>query len=388
MKTRWLYIAATFVALIRPTPVIRAQDIQFSSSAEANREGAPNSLEFSPQGSLLFPDQDSDELPLVSLTSVQNSGALPASYSMPRLEVNASLLYLQPGSGSLEYGTLVSPLPAASPHWENQAISPNYSPAFNLGLRYFVPETCNDLRTSWTRLDSTAGASFVGGPGQFAGPPYLIGPGATAYNIGGGSVHFNYNAVNFEAGHLWRSGPAFQVRVFGGVQYASISQNLTGTFLNYADTMSESNTTYSNFSGAGPRFGVNAQFNRRNFQFLGDMAAVAVIGTQHSRMDFVTNSPGYPNNAQSFSSPNGTQIVPGFDSRLGASYSIPFRRGIFKIEGGYQAIVYVNAINSYSLTQVATPPVVGGVGVFFATASHLQNNFTAQGPYLSGSWAF
>jgi len=38
--------------------------------------------------------------------------------------------------------------------------------------------------------------------------------------------------------------------------------------------------------------------------------------------------------------------------------------------------------------QVATPPVVGAVGVFFATAQHLQNTFTAHGPYLQASWAF
>jgi len=201
--------------------------------------------------------------------------------------------------------------------------------------------------------------------GSVRGAPYLIGPGATAYNLGQGSVQFRYDAVNLEAGHLWRSGPAFQVRLFGGVQYASITQNLTGMFSDYADTISQSNTTYSNFAGAGPRFGVNAQFNRRYFQFVGDLAAVALVGTQQAHMSFLTNSAGFPNNAQSFSSPNGAQVVPGIDSRLGGAYSIPLRRGVFKIEGGYQAIVYISAINSYSLTQVATPPVVGGVGVFF-----------------------
>jgi len=35
-------------------------------------------------------------------------------------------------------------------------------------------------------------------------------------------------------------------------------------------------------------------------------------------------------------------------------------------------------------TSLMLPPV----GVFLATAQHLQSNFTTQGPYVTGSWAF
>jgi hypothetical protein len=28
------------------------------------------------------------------------------------------------------------------------------------------------------------------------------------------------------------------------------------------------------------------------------------------------------------------------------------------------------------------------VGVYLATAQHLQSHFTTQGPYVTGSWAF
>ena len=96
-----------------------------------------------------------------------------------------------------------------------------------------------------------------------------------------------------------------------------------------------------------------------------------------------------PPNTQSLTSPNATQVIPSIGSRFGASYAFPFTNyGLFKIEAGYQAVVYVNAVNSYLLTEVTTPPVVQSVGVFLATAQHLQNNFTAQGPYLSASWVF
>ena len=289
----------------------------------------------------------------------------------------------------MEYGTLVSPLPAPTPHWENQSIIPRYSPAFNVGLRVIVPDTSNDLRSSWTHLNSTNSGSFAGSPLQFAGPSYLIGPGATAFNLGSGSVTFRYDAINLEAGHLWRDGRPFQIRAHGGLQFGSITQNLTGSFRDFAGTTSQVNTTDSTFTGVGPRVGVDGQFNWRNFNLIGDMSAITLIGQQRSHMDFNTVSALFPGgNPQYFSSPNATQVVPGLNAKLGGSYFRAVGRSLFKIEAGYQAVVYMNAVNSYSLTQVATPPVVGGVGVFFATAQHLQNNFTAHGPYLSTSWSF
>jgi hypothetical protein len=289
----------------------------------------------------------------------------------------------------MEYGTLVSPLPPLSPHWENQAIDPNFGPAFNLGARYMVLETGNDLRTSWTHLNSTDAASFAGTVLQFAGPQYLIGPGGNAYNLGAGNVNFRYDTVNFEAGQMFRTGSPFQVRVHGGVQYASINQRITGAFSDFTGSFTQTNLTDSKFSGAGPRLGVNAQFNGRHFQFIGDMAVCALIGTQHLGLDINTVSPTFPGgNPQTFSSPDATQVMPGLDSRLGTAFSLPLGSGILKIEIGYQAAVYLNAINSYSLTQVTTTPAIQAIGVFMATQQQLQSNFFAHGPYVSTSWAF
>jgi hypothetical protein len=50
--------------------------------------------------------------------------------------------------------------------------------------------------------------------------------------------------------------------------------------------------------------------------------------------------------------------------------------------------VYFNAVSQYSLTQVPTAIILPPVGIFLATEQHLQSNFTDQGPYLMGSWAF
>ena len=82
-------------------------------------------------------------------------------------------------------------------------------------------------------------------------------------------------------------------------------------------------------------------------------------------------------------------MVPSFDAKFGTAYVFPpTNYGQFKIEAGYKATVYMNAINQYELSQVPVVPAPASVGVFLATAYHTQNTFTTQGPYLAANWAF
>jgi Legionella pneumophila major outer membrane protein precursor len=318
----------------------------------------------------------------------------PVGTSNPprRFEVSGSLLYLQAGADDLEYATLVSPLPLPTPHWNNQSLSPHFSPAFKLGLRY-IPVDSNDIELNWTHMRTSASASVFGAPGQMVGPPFEIGPTASVYQIGYGNVSFAYDSANLDAGHTFCGECAFQLRVFGGVEFARIGQDLTGTFQSLDGLTTAANTTTSLFTGAGPRVGLKGQYGAGNFQFFGEMAGAGLIGTGQSRINFSANSTAAPGlaqpNNQSLTSPDKMQVVPGFDARLGTAYTFPpSNAGQLKIEVGYQAAVYMGAINHYALSQVAVPPAPASVGVFLATAQHLQSNFTTQGPYLTAGWSF
>jgi hypothetical protein len=207
------------------------------------------------------------------------------------------------------------------------------------------------------------------------------------YSIGHGAVQSAYDAVDLNEGHTFCAECPFQLRAFGGVEFARIGQNLSGLFQSADATAASGYTTNSLFTGAGPRLGLKGQYTLGDFQFIGELAGVGLIGTSQSHVDFTTVSPAVGVNNQSLTSPNTTQVVPSVDARLAAAYSFPpTNYGLFKIELGYKAAVYFNAISQYSLTQVSTtlPPV----GVFLATEQHSQSNFTDQGPYLTGSWLF
>jgi hypothetical protein len=336
-----------------------------------------------------------------ALDANAQAGRNPQFYKSPPIaaasptrhfEVSGSLLYLQPGSGDLEYATLVTPLPLPTPNWSNQSLSPKYSPAFSLGLRY-MPTEAEDIALNWTHLNSSASASVFGTATQMVGPPFEIGPTASVYQIGHGNVTFAYDSVHLDAGHTFCADCAFQFRVFGGAEFARINQNLNGTFQSLDGLTTASNTTSSLFTGVGPRAGVKGQYTIGNVQLFGEMAGAGLIGVSQTHINFSANSTAAPGlaqpNNQSLTSPNETQVVPSLDAKFGTAYLFPpTDYGQFKIELGYKATVYMNAINQYELSQVAVPPSPASVGVFLATAYHNQSTFTTQGPYLAANWAF
>lgn len=140
---------------------------------------------------------------------------------------------------------------------------------------------------------------------------------------------------------------------------------------------------------------MKAQCHVGNFSFLGEVAGSAIIGRMQSRLDFASVSPDLaglgitPPNTQFLSSPDLTQVVPSIDTKLGIGYSFATsNKGIFRVDAGYMAAVYVNAVSSYSISDVVVPPATQGVGVFLRTAEHTYSNFAVHGPFASASWMF
>lgn len=316
-------------------------------------------------------------------------------HARPHFEISGSLLFLQPSSGDFEqYAEVANPFPVPSPHWSDQAINPKYSPTFSLGLRY-MPTPSDDLALDWTHLWTNDTASVAASASQFVGPPYSIGPPAGAAFTGGsatGSMQTQYDLVNLDAGHMFCVQCPFQFKVFGGVEFARVGQNLTGTFQDTATSTYHSYTSNSLFTGAGPRLGIRGQYDWSRLQFFAQAAGAGLIGVSQSGMNFATASPtllalGITTNYQSLTSPDATAVVPSFDTKVGVDYNVPLSdEQLIMLELGYQAAIYFNAVTEFALSNVATSPLAGGV--YLATEQQLHTNFTTQGPYLTASWLF
>ena len=328
----------------------------------------------------------------------------------PRFETSASFLLLQPSSGNLVYSTVINPYPLLTPHWSDQAVSPGFTPAFNVGVRYIFD--CCDIQLNWTHLNtfdnSTTLANnplgpFIGPPPlsgsastQLLGPSFLIGPPAP-YASATAVAHFAFDAVNLDAGMWLNLGNHVRMRTFAGLQVARISQSLSTNFLSTDRSISFTDTTHSLFTGVGPRLGIDLRYVTGNLGLLGQIAGSTIIGTRQSRIDFLTFSPqtiaaGFPTNPQFLTSPDMTQVVPCIDAKLGASYAFPVgKSGTLKCEAGYQAAVYFNAINQYSLTEVENTAIMnfeGTAAVFLRSAVEMQSNFLVHGPYAKISFQF
>ncbi|MEA2882130.1 MAG: hypothetical protein QOH32_1386, partial [Bradyrhizobium sp.] len=152
---------------------------------------------------------------------------------------------------------------------------------------------------------------------------------------------------------------------------------------------SSANMVTSLFTGAGPRLGVKGHYALGDFQLIGEVAGAALIGTARSRIDFTTTSPALGINSQSLTSPNATRIVPGIDTRLATAYTFaPSAYGLLRVELGYKAAVYFDAIDRYALTNVPTSLTLPPVGIYLATQQHLLSNYTSHGPFVTASWSF
>jgi hypothetical protein len=376
-------ISARLDALERENATLRARLNRLETPKSAKIQQRPADLGSGP-GLASIPRAPTAD----SMAADLHYKAGPRPVNAPRFEFSGSLSFLQPGAGNLEYGTLTTPLPLPTPNWSNQSLDPNFSPSFTLGVRYMTSDS-NDIRLDWTHLHATTTDSFAGSPTQMVGPPFLIGPESALYKIGSGSVKHSYDAVNLDGGHTFCIECEFQLRAFGGVEVARIGQNLSGLFQSPDGIASSANTVDSMFTGAGPRFGMKGQYSLGDFQLIGEVGGAALIGTAQSRINFTTVSPALGINNQSLTSPDATRVVPSIDARLATAYAFaPTAYGLFKVELGYKAAVYFDAVNQYSLTNVPTSLTLPPVGIYLATQQHLQSNFTDQGPYVTASWSF
>ena len=173
------------------------------------------------------------------------------------------------------------------------------------------------------------------------GPPFLIGPESALYKNGYGTVQFAYDLVNLDAGYTFCADCLFQIRAFGGVEFARIGQDLTGTFESPGGAASMSSTTYSLFTGVGPRLGMKGQYDIGDVQFIGEVAGAALIGTEQSHIDFTTVAPALagPNN-QSLTSPDSTRIVPSIDAS-GSNLTFESHKG-FPLDSTRASLAHAN----------------------------------------------
>lgn len=334
---------------------------------------------------------------LSALASVP-TGAQPFQIIVPNLksgmELTVAGLYLQPTNSDLNYETLIAGTDgAANTNVEN--VNPNYGWGIRVGVGYIFPDTGNDVQANWTHLtqsstDSTnymldsSGTSFIT---SRAGTVYrILGDGESSLGASS-NAEFQYDAIDLDVGQYLSIGTRLQTRLFAGVRFAQIKNNITDDY-NYEVpealfSINETDYFQSQFTGIGPRFGVDMSYNVWNcFGLVGSVAGALLVGREQAstNVDLLVSTVPVPLTATA-NTDNTTRIVPSFDAKLGVDYSIPFKNDAARlsIEAGYQVTQYIDAIDRLDSNLGA----VLAEGAIPTAVTRTTSDIGFSGPYLS-----
>ena len=314
----------------------------------------------------------------------------------------AEYLYLQPNGSDLYYAAEAIGLdesiavPVVSPNWKVKEINPNYHSGFEVGAHVSFNITDFNLALSWERLHGHDSASFTASsaPGFMVGPFFDIGPNSVEYKVAKGKARFQFDGVDLRFGKELCFFKNFYLQFFAGASYTRIHQSLTSTYSNLDNPISRTVKYSSTFWGAGPQMGLDYKFRiYHSFFFTGNSTFSLYMGRLQNDNSFKSRTPelailGIPQpNHQKTTVPNRTQLVPGFEQKLGFSYVATWDKVRALFEIGYQCQIYLDAVQTVDMTapQVlpALAPTAPDVGVFAVGFERTLSNYILTGLYAT-----
>jgi hypothetical protein len=230
--------------------------------------------------------------------------------------------------------------------------------------------------------------------GNMVGPIYDIGPNSSSYKSAEGNGVFEFDEANL----LVEKSICFvKDLILGldlGLSFARIEQRITSFYSNVGASTSRTIDSSSTYWGIGPQFGLNLDYRLAYDLYLTGASSWSLyMGPIKNRVIYESNAPGLaivgvaePNTQQN-QIPTRSQLIPGFEERLGLTYKHAFKNCNLKIGAGYVFQIYLNAVQSMDMLTQAVPDFDPGnlppLAVFALTFNRTLSNFILTGPYAS-----
>lgn len=364
---------------------------------------------------LSLPDEAAgSDAAVCSCDALPSAVGTPFSVFVPNtrsgLELTGGFLLLQPGADNLGFATTTTFLPIQNPQWAVHTLNPGYQPGFTVGARYTRPCAGKDIRTNWEHL-RTNDSTFVPVSNlntQWISPFNQTGPSTseTANEVGvfhlkaaQGQVGFDYDLVNLDIGQTVNIGSSTQVRLFTGLSWVHLQEQLVSTFYNDPNVepappvvaynnpdlkyITLNNT--STFTGVGPRLGLTTNHSLpRGFTFVGELSGAVLAGSMQPAQYSFAGVYADKVDAEQIRSQPVTQVVWTGDTKLGLGYKHRTARGsILTFESGFKAAVFVNPFSTYETSTNVLPLDIGSLST--NSMRHTPSNFTLNGWYASCS---
>lgn len=316
-----------------------------------------------------------------------------------RIDTQFRALALSPSANNIDYAAQATPLPIQSPRWNTYELIPGHHFGFDIGIQVQLHTRKTALGINWEHFSSNSTARHdVPVDTDMVGPFFEIGPDAQPYKKARGKVCFKFNTVNLTYGQWIHFGDHLDTNLFAGINATTIKECLTSVFSNKDNSIIRTISSPSSFTGAGPQVGCDFVYHVvKGLNFTGQLSGALIIGPVKNSTTYSSVSPELT--LLNFASPNEqsthtckhSQVVPGISERLGIAYFFSAcSTFVCKIEIGYEARVYINAIQAIDMASQVTgvKPVPDTAGVFARTFKKTVSNFALSGPYFALNIAF
>jgi hypothetical protein len=325
-------------------------------------------------------------------------------------EFSGDWLYLQPNGSNLYYAAEAFPYdmsisdPPASPNWQIFEFDPGFQTGFEVGFKSLFLQNDINIQLNWERLYAHESASMnvtpiSYGTGNMVGPIYDIGPNSASYKAANGRASFKFDEVNLLAQKSICFTKDLLVDLDLGLSFAMIKQNITSYYNNSGASTTRNIYSKSFYWGIGPQMGLHLNYGLcYGLSLTGSSSWSIYSGQIKNRVTYDSTSPaladaGIPSpNQQKNRVPTRTQLIPGFDERLGLTYNYAFKNWNLSIGAGYLFQIYLNAVQSMDMLTQAVPVFDPGLipdqAVFAVTFNRTLSNFMLSGPYVGCSIGF
>lgn len=276
-------------------------------------------------------------------------------------DIGIEALYLQPVSHLSEVNIALGNENLAAIFADVDSFGPtdnsfNWIWGFKLEGSYHF-NTGNDININWYYMDGSTNFTF----------PVLneIIDVVTESNAAAiFNVNNTWNAVNVEFGQFVDFSANKKIRFHGGVQWSNYQRqtNIDLGFFDFDEDEDFNNNSVanfsSNFSGFGPRTGIDMNYVFGNgFGIYANAATAILVGTT----SFNLNVPAIAN-LQLNTSKNA--MIPEVEAKLGVNYNYAMAQGDLMLDVGYMWFNYFNAQNNTPLfadTDFAASGLIFGV---------------------------
>jgi len=256
------------------------------------------------------------------------TGSAPFQVTVPNLKAGPSFtlegLFLRPTNSDLVYNTTTD----NNGNTQSHALKPGYGLGFCVGMGYVFPESGNDVQINWQHFNHSTTTDPVG----------------DAFSSVSSDGTFKFDTIDLDVGQYLDIGTRFQTRLFAGLRYAALKQDVSNTLSLAATDVSDASSavrdSVSKFTGIGPRLGVDTTYHINNsFGVVSHLATGLLIGN----VDHDVTAPN-----ATFTADTQTRVVPEIDAKLGFDYTVPFKdqASNMTVEAGYQVTQYIDAIDS------------------------------------------